>query len=153
MKTMAMGILALVLSAMAVAHEHKAPHGGTLIEFGEEFAHLELVLDKEGKLNGYVLDGEAEKAQRVKQKEIEIKISSVEGKEQSIAVKLKAVANVLTGESEGDTSEFSASVPALKDVKKFEGVVNALTVKGKDFKDVKFKFPEGNEEGKDEKKK
>lgn len=150
MKTLALGMLALFLSTLAFAHEHKAPHGGALIEFGEEFAHLELVL-KDGKLSGYVLDGEAEKAQRVKQKEIEIKIASVEGKEQALSVTLKAVANVLTGESEGDTSEFAASVPELKGVKKFEGAVSALTVKGKDFKDVKFKFPEGNEE--DEKKK
>ncbi len=26
-------------------HEHAAPHGGTLIVLGDEFAHLELVLD------------------------------------------------------------------------------------------------------------
>lgn len=144
--------LAALLLGSAYAHEHKAPHKGTLIEFGEEFAHLELVL-KDGRLTGYVLDGEAEKAVRVKQKEIEIKIDKIEGKEKSVTVTLKAVANVLTGETEGDTSEFHATSDDLKKVKKFEASVSAMSVKGKEFKDVKFKFPEGNEEGKDEKKK
>ena len=33
-------------------HEHTAPHGGTLVVFGDEFAHIELVLDQTtGKLN------------------------------------------------------------------------------------------------------
>jgi hypothetical protein len=42
-------------------HEHTAPHGGSLVEFGEEFAHIELVLDSAtGVLTAYVLDGEAE---------------------------------------------------------------------------------------------
>ena len=44
-------------------HEHTAPHGGTLVVFGNEFAHIELVLDQTtGKLTAYVLDGEAEKS-------------------------------------------------------------------------------------------
>jgi len=146
-------LLTLLFCASLMAHEHHAPHKGTLVECGEEFAHLELVLEKSGKLTGYMLDGEAENAQRVKQKEIEIKITSIEGKAQAITITLKAVANVLTGESDGDTSEFAATVPALKDVSKFEGIVSALSVKGTEFKAVKFKFPEGNEEGKDDKKK
>lgn len=152
-KIATLAAIALFICGTIRAHEHKAPHGGALIEFGEEFAHLELVLDKDGNLTGYVLDGEAEKAVRVKQKEIEVKISAVEGKAQALTVSLKAKANVLTGESEGDTSEFTAAAPALKGVKKFEAAVGAITIKGKDFKETKFKFPEGNEEGKDEKKK
>jgi hypothetical protein len=143
----------LLIAGVSRAHEHHAPHKGTLIEFGEEFAHLELVLSKDGKLTAYVLDGEAEKAVRVKQKEIEIKISTIEGKEKSTTITLKAAANVLTGETEGDTSEFHGQSDDLKKIKKFEAAITALTVKGKEFKDVKFKFPEGNEEGKDEKKK
>src|SRR6266699_3894920 len=87
--------LTLLICGLARAHEHHAPHKGTLVEFGEEFAHLELVLSKDGKLTGYVLDGEAEKAVRVKQKEIEIKISTIEGKEKSVTITLKATANVL----------------------------------------------------------
>jgi len=41
---------ALVLPARAEdkeegGHEHHAPHGGTLVVFGDEAAHVELVLD------------------------------------------------------------------------------------------------------------
>ena len=47
-------------------HEHVAPHGGALVELGEELAHLELVHDPTtGTLTAYVLDGEAEQAVRV----------------------------------------------------------------------------------------
>ena len=58
------GVLASMLIAAPIfAHEHKPPHSGTLVEFGEEFAHLELVLDAAtGTLKAYALDGEAEKA-------------------------------------------------------------------------------------------
>ena len=42
-------------------HEHHAPHHGALEVLGDEFAHVELVLDeKTGRLTAYVLDGEAE---------------------------------------------------------------------------------------------
>jgi hypothetical protein len=150
MKTLGLLAAATVLSLAATGgehkHEHKAPHHGTLVVFGEEFAHIELVLDKKtGKLTAYVLDGEAEKAVRIKLNEIELKINKIEKKSAEVSLKLKGVANVLTGEKEGDTSEFSAQSDDLKGVKKFEAVVSAITIKGKEFKDTKFKFPEGNE--------
>jgi hypothetical protein len=63
-------------------------------------------------------------------------------------VSLKAMANLLSEEKVGDTSQFGGQSDKLKNVKKFEASVNAVTVKGKEFKDVKFKFPEGNEEKK-----
>ena len=142
----------------AFAHEHKAPHGGTLVVFGNEFAHLELVLDaKAGKLTAYVLDGEAEKAVRIQQKEFELetkvlkKKSSAggDGSEVSLAivrVKLKAVSSALTGEKEGDSSQFEGQDAALKDAPDFDAVLKAITIKGKEFKDVKFNFPKGNED-------
>ena len=145
----------------ARAHEHHPPHKGTLVEFGEEFAHLELVFDPaSGKLTAYALDGEAEKAVRIKQATIEIKIGSVTWgsgapttKDAGLSsITLKAQANPLSGEKEGDTSEFSVTSDKLKNVKEFDGVVTVLTIKGKEFKDVKFNFPKGNEDG-DEKKK
>src|SRR5688572_651912 len=73
-------------------HEHKAPHDGTLVVFGDEFAHIELVLEaKEGKLTAYVLDGHAEKGVRVDQKDITLEITSADGKSKKVA--LTAVAN------------------------------------------------------------
>src|SRR5690349_11141156 len=112
-------VLLLLFGTAAVAHEHHPPHKGTLIEFGEEFAHLELVLDAAtGKLTAYALDGEAEKAVRVKQATIEIKITGIKDLP---SITLKAQANDLSGEKVGDTSEFAATSDKLKNVKEFDG--------------------------------
>ena len=78
-------------------HEHTAPHGGTLVVFGDEFAHIEFVLDQTtGKLTGYVLDGEAEKSVRLSQKTVELKIHR-EDIQSEFMLQLSGVANVLTG--------------------------------------------------------
>src|SRR5262245_66348008 len=46
-------------AAIAPHEEHKAPHGGEILELGEEAAHLELLHDAAaGKLTVYVLDKE-----------------------------------------------------------------------------------------------
>ncbi|MGD9652334.1 MAG: hypothetical protein AB7I96_08970 [Candidatus Dadabacteria bacterium] len=131
-------------------HEHTAPHGGTLIVLGDEFAHLELVLDpEEGTLRGYVLDGEAESPVRIEQREIEVTITvpdtggDVPASE--LPLRLSAVYNILTGEKEGDTSEFAVRSERLKGVKHFGAVITTITVKGREFQEVGFRFPEGNE--------
>ncbi len=124
------------------SHEHTAPHGGTLIAFGKEFSHLEIVLDeKTGKLIGYVLDGEAEKSVQISQPQIEIEIE----KPKKFTVTLNAVENALTGEKNGATSEFSTTSEELKGLKNFDGKVKFIKVKGTEFKSEKFNFPKGNE--------
>jgi hypothetical protein len=144
-------IVMLALAATTVqAHEHHAPHKGTLVELGEEFSHMEIVLDPaSGKITAYALDGEAEKAVRLKQAEIVIKITGVKDLP---SITLKAKASALTGESVGDSSEFTAQSDQLKNVKEFDAVVSDVTIKGKQFKDVKFNFPKGNEDAEDKKK-
>ena len=136
-------IAMMMLAAQVFAHEHKAPHGGTLVEFGEEFAHLEIVLDKDGTMTAYALDGEAENPVRLAQKEIGINL--VGG---GAPIVLKAVASPLSGEKEGDTSQFSGKDAQLAGKTAFDASVAALTIKGKEFKDVKFNFPKGNEDKK-----
>ncbi len=165
MKIIIAAFLALVLSVSALRaadqardahdhghqHEHTAPHGGTLVVLGEEFAHLELVLDPgAGSLTGYILDGEAENAVRIGQEYIEIIIDESvppgRGAERSeYALTLKAVSNVLTGETAGDTSEFAVQSDKLKGVRKFDAVISAVNIKGQTFRNVGFRFPEGNE--------
>src|SRR4051812_45186501 len=114
-------LVAMVLTYSVFAHEHKAPHGGALIEFGEEFAHLELTVDKDGKVKAYALDGEAEKSVRLKQKTVEIEYALPRGAKGTLT--LKAVASVLSGETEGDTSEFGGQDDKLKGVKEFNASV------------------------------
>ena len=126
-------------------HEHTAPHGGTLVVLGDEFAHVEFVLEKAtGKLTAYVLDGEAEKPIRLTEKTIGLKINRLNS-EQTLALQLKAMANVLTGETEGDTSQFEGQSDALAGATEFQAEIASVVVKGQTFTDVDFKFPEGNE--------
>ncbi len=132
------------------AHEHHPPHQGVLIVLGEEFAHLELVLDGTGgTLSAYSLDGEAENAVPLVQPEIVFKITPKNGAP-AFDLALKAVENPLTGETPGNTSEFRAQTDQLKSLTKFFGAISAVNTKGQDFKNVSFDFPEGND--RDEKK-
>ena len=127
-------------------HEHTAPHGGTLVVFGDEFAHIELVLDQTaGKLTAYVLDGEAEKPVKLSQKTIELKIHR-EDTESDFSLQLSGVANVLTGETEDDTSQFAAQSDGLKGASEFHAEIVSIAIKEQMFTDIDFKFPEGNEE-------
>lgn len=126
------------------SHEHTAPHGGTLIAFGEEFAHLELVINSTtGEITAYALDGEAEKSVPLAQETIEIEVE----KPQKFNIKLEAVENSLTGETRGATSEFRAKVDRLKESNEFDAKVNSITIRGREFKNVHFNFPKGNENG------
>jgi hypothetical protein len=128
------------------AHEHHAPHKGSLQVLGEEFSHYELCLDSAtGALTVYVLDGEAEHSVRVKQKQLVFKLKARGAAGAPVKVVAKAVANELTGETVGDTSQFDALVPALKGATAFDGVLLLGQVKGQSFKNLKIKHPEGNE--------
>jgi hypothetical protein len=123
-------------------HEHTAPHGGTLVVFGEEFAHLELVLDKAtGKLTAYSLDGEAEKGVEMSQSEIEVKIN----KPSAFTVKLAPVESTLSGSKKGAATQFEGTAEQLKNLNDFDAALTSVTIKGKEFKNVAFNFPKGNE--------
>ncbi|MDE0297903.1 MAG: hypothetical protein OXN17_04675 [Candidatus Poribacteria bacterium] len=77
-------------------HEHTTPHGGTMVVLGEEFAHVEFVLEKgTGKLSAFGLDGEAEKPIRLTEKAIGFNINQLYS-EQEFTLQLKTAANVLT---------------------------------------------------------
>lgn len=111
------------------------------MEFGDEFAHLELVLDtKTGTLTAYTLDGEAEKAVRVTQSTIALAVTLPDILA-PIPVDLQPVENALTGEKTGDTSQFRAVVPQLVGRSAFKGTVTALTVRGQAFTRTHFNFP------------
>jgi hypothetical protein len=134
----------------ASGHEHHAPHGGTLVELGSEFAHVELVLDSAtGTVTAYVLDGEAEESVRLTQPSLKIAIENpapdVPGAPATAAapapvehLDLLARADVLTGETVGDTSEFSATSQSLRGRTGLKGAIEDITVKGEEFRAVPF---------------
>ena len=138
-KTFLVAILVSILLACgraAFAHEHHAPHGGSLVEVGEEFAHVELVVDASTQtLKAYVLDGEAEGSVRVTQKTLRLRLKGAG------QLELKSHQNPLTGESPGDSSEFSAHWIApkrLTRLTRLTGVVESLSVQGARFKNLPF---------------
>lgn len=121
-------------------HHHAAPHGGALIGLGEEFAHVELLLEPEtGRLTAYVLDGEAEAPVRLENATLSLKLDP------GGAVTLQPVADELTGETAASTSQFSAQVDALKGLSEFKGALQTINVKGREFNQVEFSYPLGNE--------
>ena len=108
-----------------------------------EFSHVELLLDSStGELDAFVLDGEAENPVRISQPVLQIK---VKGKTRDWVLKLKPIANALTGETQGDTSQYQIVTPKLKGVDKFQGEISFIKAKGTEFRSVWFLYPEGNE--------
>lgn len=117
-------------------HAHEAPHGGMLVEVGNHFAYLELVLDAEaGSLTVYVLDAEAEQAVRITQPTIGVTFDAPE-RMTGQALTLEGKANVLTGETVGDTSQFGVTDAALKGISVNGVRIREVTVKGQTFRDL-----------------
>jgi hypothetical protein len=124
--------------AAAATHQHHAPHGGTLVELGDEFAHVELVLDSDaGSLTAYFLDGEAEESVRLKQPALKLSVDA-QGLRPAQVVELAAQANILTGETVGDSSEFSITASSLIGMRSMSGHLGEIVVKGQEFRDVQF---------------
>jgi hypothetical protein len=118
-------------------HTHQAPHGGMLVELGDEFAHVELAIESAtGKVTAYVLDGEAEKPIRLEQKEIVLKTRTGD-------VVLQAVGSPLTGEKPGDTSQFEGRSDPLKGLKELDGTLVRIVVKGKEVTNVPLRLQPG----------
>ncbi len=116
-------------------HVHTAPHGGTLIEIGEHAYNLELLRDAStGKLTAWILDGHAENFVRIKSQTLEL-IAMPSGKFTPLT--LQAVANLSTGETVGDTSQFEIQADWLKTTVNFSGIFT-LEIKGIKFEKVEF---------------
>lgn len=128
-------------------HVHVAPHGGTLVVLGEEFAHVEFTLDAEtGELSAYMLSSHAENPIRLAQESFTLKVSPEDGAGFDLTV--GAHADSLSDETVGDTSVFRVVDERLIGVEHFHGEIVALNgFKGQDFKDVEFHFPEDEDHG------
>ena len=79
----------------------------------------------------YLLDGEAENPLRIAQESIQMAMSprgATDG--EPLRISLPAVANPLTGETVGDSSEFRIEQEMLKDLEELDGVLGSLVIKG-----------------------
>ncbi|MBP96714.1 hypothetical protein CMK18_12235 [Candidatus Poribacteria bacterium] len=126
-------------------HQHVAPHGGTLVVLGNEFAHLELVLNQDkGELTIYVLDGETRNGVRLTQPTIILKTKTDSAADFN-ELELQAVANSLSGETVGDSSVFIVQSETLINQDRFSVEIEHISIKGQKFQNLSFSFPEGNE--------
>lgn len=88
-------------------HPSEGPHGGILIELGEEEYHAELVQDEPKKtITVYVLDSKAKNAVPIEAQEI-----TISAKSQSYPLE----AQPLEGEAEGKSSRFVSTDKALNE--------------------------------------
>jgi hypothetical protein len=138
-------------------HAHTAPQGGTLVELGDHFACLEIVHDRgEGALTAYVLDAHAKNPIRLDARAIQLDVivrareggRDIAGAGNAPVVhrlELAAMANALTGETIGDTSQFGVRAEELKGVLKFRGKISRVDVRGIAFEILSFSYPGGVE--------
>jgi hypothetical protein len=117
------------------AHDHpdKGPHGGPLIEWGEEQYHVEFTVDRAKKrATVYILDGNAKKAAPIAAESVTLTLS----KPPAGQITLKAEPQ--DGDPKGQSSRFSGTDEKLAAESELEGEISA-TVGGTpfsgDFKD------------------
>jgi hypothetical protein len=103
------------------AHEH-GPHGGHIIELGEEEYHAEVVVDEARKLTVYLLGPDAATAAPIAAESIAFELGDLDA---PTVLTLNAVP--LEGEPEGQSSRFEAAADALPesvhDIEELHGAV------------------------------
>lgn len=132
-------------------HEHsqhthdlpaRGPNGGALIPLGDHLATLELVLDPAaGRLSAYVLDCGASEAIRCRQPSIRVRIDAADGV--TTPLDLAAVANALTGETVGDTSQFAAEHAVLRGAARIQGQLEQIDIRGQQIVNLRFECGAG----------
>lgn len=123
-------------AAHAGGHAHKAPHGGLLVELGEHAYNAELVRDGDaGKLTVYFLDGHAENFVRLALPSVNL-VAYAGGERRTLT--LLAVANSVTGETVGNTSQYEAQADWLKKFAEFNGELGAVEIRGSKFGPAAF---------------
>ena len=130
----------------AEGHVHKAPHGGALHEIGDHFANVELLFDsKQGRLTLFVLGSHAETAVRIKQESLAIEIEIPEKVQaENIQMALRARADPLSGETEGDSSVFTGASDRLKGLERFLVEIKEIEIRGERYSGLWLKYPEGD---------
>ncbi len=128
-------------STPSAGFEPKAPHGGLLVDAGDDFAHIELVFDStSGNLSAYILDGEAEEVVPLKQPTILVRLVKP-----ARTLKLKAVVSPLNGEKPGATSSYTLTDPSLKGLSQLQGALVSVNINGNVFKNLAFQLPANKE--------
>jgi hypothetical protein len=109
-------------------HPDEGPHGGALIELGDEEYHGELVRDpKEKKVTVYILDGEVKDAVPIDAKEVGLKVSNLRP-----ILNLTLKADPQKSDPEGKSSRFVGTHEQLGSGEKLKGEFS-VKIAGKDY--------------------
>mgnify|MGYP004398735925 CR=1 FL=1 len=121
-------------------HEHEAPYGGTMVEFGEDACHLEFLRDESNASRINILAYEFHpKLDNVKIPMREILVTATfEGKKETLT--FKPVVNPTFNNNSTHSSEFSANADWLKDAHEFDAVVERLVHPGGETDKKSFHF-------------
>jgi hypothetical protein len=127
-------------------HPEAGPNGGPLAEVGEEDAHLEIMLNAEGKLTVFVLDRDAKQAVPIKAGDLELTFVLGHGDDGANGDKAKddvtgtVTLKAVEPDANGMSARFSGESPLLKGAHAFRGHIPAITIGEKTFKDITFEY-------------
>jgi|TARA_B100000959_G_scaffold255305_1_gene287608 hypothetical protein len=120
-------------------HGHKAPHGGVLVDVGDEFCHLEFVQEPESnRLQLHVMRFHP-KEMPVKFVMEQVEVSAKVGDEEKMVVFKPVELDGITA-TDQPTSLYMAEVDWLKKAANFNGTVRELKIEGKIFSEIAFQF-------------
>ncbi len=127
------------------SHPHEPPHGGAVVVLGDEEYHLEVLADaEEGWLRVYVLDGHMDTFIRLPVPHVDLVIRT-DGQEQPLRLTAVRRPGEETGPSE--TALFEARADWLKGLDRFEAELVRLPIRGREYRHVRFAYPEGHASG------
>ena len=120
-------------------HGHQAPHGGVLVNVGDEFCHLEFVKEPESnRLQLHVLRFHPKEGP-LKISMAQIEVGATTGGEEKAIVFNPVELDGITA-TDHPTSLYMAEVDWLKNAPNFNGTVKKLTIEGKLFLEIAFQF-------------
>ena len=119
-------------------HGHKAPHGGVLVNVGDEFCHLEFVQEPESnRLQLHVMRFHPEGPLKISMAQIEVG-ATTGGEEKAIVFNPVELDGITA--TDHPTSLYMAEVDWLENAPNFNGTVKKLTIEGKIFPEIAFQF-------------
>ena len=120
-------------------HGHQAPHGGVLVNVGDEFCHLEFVQEPESnRLQLHVMRFHPKEGP-LKISMAQIEVGATTSGEEKVIVFNPVELDGITA-TDHPTSLYMAEVDWLKNAPNFNGTVKKLTIEGKLFLEIAFQF-------------
>lgn len=120
------------------AHGHEGRYGGHMIELGDHLAWAEVVHDAgAGSVTVHIWDAHVTGPRRLKAKSVPLTVALEGG---SLALRLEAVADKLTGDTVGDSARFEARSERLVGLADFDAVLGSIRVGDTEFAEHAFHY-------------